>query len=149
VAVVLVAQAIGRMVRMVIYTEKGEDCSRMSLEEFKNKVLQHVRKSNYLDLVESWESHVIYKEYQESNVCGTSYYGTVFFADETHKSEPVIRIYQFSYHENSDNTAFFYYGDSSIYKEEIEAINKFLQCFNANKGRYINCALDDFHIARP
>lgn len=132
---------------MVIYTEKKEDCSMMTLEEFKNKVLQHIRKANHLVLVDTWEKHIIFKEFQESHTYGTSYYATVFFAKEIQKNEPTICIYQFSYYEYSDKSASFCYGDNSLYKEEIDVISKFAQCFNLNKGRYFGCALDDFHKA--
>lgn len=125
-------------------------CSRMSYEEFQSKVIESVRSLNHLDLVDTWEKHIIYKDFSESIICNMqSYHATVYFAEECHTNEPSIRIYEFSYFETyGDNeSANFLSKQHSIYSEEIEVIRKFAQCFNTNKGWYFGCILDDFHKA--
>jgi hypothetical protein len=144
---------------MVFFTENKEDCSCLTYEDFQNKVLNMVRQINHLRLVDSWEKHIIYRDFQKSTIThGTSYYANIFFANECQKDEPFIIVYEFSYHENykkGDTNVFLrspasiYYTHGIFYKEEIEPFRKLLQLFDKNKGRYFSCTLDEFHEPAP
>jgi len=131
------------VVLMIIFSPKSKECQIMNFEEFKQKAMQEVRSKNFMNLIDDWEKHIIHKDFAD-DAYGTSYYGTIYYADKTFNNELTIRIYSFSYHEFL-NTASFGCTECSLYKEEIDVISKLSQCFDANKARFFDCTLDAYH----
>lgn len=136
---------------MTIITESvNEVCKRMTLEDFKEKCTGHVRNANHMNLVDTWEKHIIYQAYEKGSsiIDGLqSFYCNIYYADETYRETPLINVYLFSYHDLylMDDSGTFICEDGSLYEESILAISKFFTCFNANKNRFFDHTLDVFH----
>jgi hypothetical protein len=140
---------------MTIITETAtEKCKRMSIKEFKEKCLRFVRVAEYMELVDSWEKHVIYNEFKSYNSCShglSSYQGNIYFVDSlNYQKTPPIGMYLFSYNEiyREDHSASFRCKHGTLYEESILAISKFFTCFSKNKNHYIECILESYHTER-
>lgn len=131
---------------MLLFPPKSEECTKMSFKEFKNRVMQEVRSKNHKDLIDEWEKHIIFKDFEGVSLYGSTFFGTIYYADKTAMNELTIRIYAFSYHEISD-AASFSCTECSLYKEEIDTICKISQCFSASKESYFGYTLDSYHSA--
>ena len=83
---------------MSIFTQDGESCEKMSFDEFQTRVMAAVREKNYMGLVESWDKHIIFKEFRQGQ--HNNFYATVYYADRTFEDKAFsITIYNFSYYD--------------------------------------------------
>ncbi|MCX7773614.1 MAG: hypothetical protein N2376_10940 [Clostridia bacterium] len=132
---------------MSLFIDEETSCEKMSFEEFQQKVLATVRTKNHMDLVNSWEKHIIFKELKSGTAPSSDirlFYATVYYADEIfRKDEFKVKIYNFKYHEHDDYRRFSC-TEGDLYKEELQAITRISNCFSRNKGRFFDCTLDDY-----
>ncbi len=94
---------------MSIFTTEKESCALMDFEEFQARVMESVRKQNHMNLVDSWEKHIIFKEFhQGSEPISSSLFATVYYTDSLFKKDEFkISVYSFSYHEHCDHYNFY------------------------------------------
>ncbi len=134
---------------MSIFIDEETKCEKMSFEEFKQKVLDTVRTKNHMDMVNSWEKNIIFQEFQQGSGPPSDislYYATVYYVDEIYKKDEFkVKIYNFTYYEHDDYRTFSN-TEGDLYKEEIQAIVRISNCFSRNKGRFFECALDDYQL---
>lgn len=127
---------------MSIFIENGESCERMSFEEFQAKVMNVVRHKNYMDMVDSWEKHVIFKDFHKGQ--HNDYYATVYYADKDFENKDFhVTIYNFTYND-INNKCSFDCVDGTLNKDEIQAISRLSNCFARNKDRFFDCMLEDY-----
>lgn len=127
---------------MIIFASSKDKCKRMNFKEFQAKVLDTVRHKNHLGLVENWENHIAYKNFNKRDP--EFWKATIHFADEAHKdSEFKISIYEF-YYSNHHDLPYFSYTECCLYKEELEAITKLTNYFNQNRNHFFDSILDDY-----
>lgn len=70
---------------MSIFSESSTKCGKMTFEEFQAKVLNTIRKKNYMNLVKDWEKHITFREFDKGY--HDSFYATIHYADEAHKDK--------------------------------------------------------------
>ena len=56
---------------MILFPQMSKECKKMTFEEFQQKAMQEVRSKNYMNLIEDWEKHIIFKDFE-----GVSLYGS-------------------------------------------------------------------------
>ena len=121
-------------------------CGKLSFEEFQSKVMESVRKQNHISSIDSFERHIIFKEFHQgtSNAANESLFATVYYADEICTNECSITMYDFMCHHIHGDRYAFCCDDNRLYNEHIQAITRMSNCLSRNKGKSFGYALDDY-----
>jgi len=126
----------------MIFIKSSEECKKMSFKEFQSKALSTVRQKNHMNLVEDWEDHITFREFDKGDY--DTYYATIHYADSIKmEKEFKLCIYDFSYFNHKDYSQFSCV-EGNLYKEEIQAITALTNCFNRNKDIFFHSILTDY-----
>lgn len=109
-----------------------EDTKEMTFEEFKKYVLAKVCEAHYMDLVDTWQKRIIFKEFKE-NPDKDTYFATILFPEDIRKGGYCIHRHSFMYCEYKLNKEVMRWVTSDterFYREEAQAICRFESKFS-------------------